>query len=219
MAGEETDLYGIMPGTQIGVEAKLKPNLQVIFQAMPQSLQAPGPHHYVILVPWAPAEYIDLVGRLKIGLIHAAHFEMKRFFKAFRYRHEHVSPCWVPDVEVKGMKAGIRAPLQLTKWKLGSVKLGLLGTERGYLTLHDFKEHDIQIQRWIASGWLEADGKVISNGRKVTKYLIMEDKNPPHLRYHDVAEALKENACTASAATKISARPKRTSSASGPGRS
>lgn len=216
IAGEETDRHGIAPGTQIGVEAKLKPNLAVIYQALPRSPMADGPDHYAVLVPYAPREYLELLSRLKIGLIHPALFEMKRFFKAFRFRHEHAKRCWVPDCEVPEMAAGIRAPVQLTPWKFASIKLGLLGMERGYLTSHDFKEAGVSIQRWRACGWIEPDGKIVSNGRKVTRFLVMEDKNPPHMRYHAVTEALqKEKACTALAAASPSPRPPRASGTRG----
>lgn len=63
-------------------------------------------------------------------------------------------PDWVPDVI-----AGDSAPVSLTPWKIGAIKLVVTLQRRGYLTRQDFAHFKISMSRWTQSGWLIKDGQ------------------------------------------------------------
>lgn len=62
-------------------------------------------------------------------------------------------PDWVPDVA-----AGASAPVALTPWKVGAIKLVITLSRRGYLTRQDFKHFDVSMSRWTQERWLVKDG-------------------------------------------------------------
>jgi len=63
-------------------------------------------------------------------------------------------PDWVPDVV-----AGASAPVALTPWKIGAIKLVVTLDRRGYLTRGDFKHFEISMSRWTQEKWLVKDGR------------------------------------------------------------
>lgn len=62
-------------------------------------------------------------------------------------------PDYVPDVG-----AGNSAPVALTHWKIGAIKLVITLQRRGYLTRQDFAHFQISISRWTQEKWLVRDG-------------------------------------------------------------
>jgi hypothetical protein len=64
-----------------------------------------------------------------------------------------ISRYQIPEY-VSDVIAGKSAPTQLTKWKIGAMKLAILLENTGYLTRLDFKRHQIDIRRWIAERWI-----------------------------------------------------------------
>jgi hypothetical protein len=63
-------------------------------------------------------------------------------------------PDYVPDVV-----AGASAPVALTSWKIGAIKLVILLGRRGYLTRADFVHFRISMSRWTQERWLTKDGQ------------------------------------------------------------
>ncbi|MDC9825664.1 hypothetical protein PRN20_18170 [Devosia sp. ZB163] len=63
-------------------------------------------------------------------------------------------PDWVPDVV-----AGDTAPVALTPWKVGAIKLVVTLQRRGYLTRQDFAHFKISMSRWTQQRWLVKDGQ------------------------------------------------------------
>ena len=62
-------------------------------------------------------------------------------------------PDCVPDVS-----AGNSAPVALTHWKIGAIKLVNILHRRGYLTGQDFAHFRISMSRWTQEKWLVRDG-------------------------------------------------------------
>jgi hypothetical protein len=65
---------GLGVGEQIGIQAKLQPNLEVLYQSLPRAhghrlgspLAEEGPNYYAILVPFASPEFVTVANRLGI---------------------------------------------------------------------------------------------------------------------------------------------------------
>lgn len=161
-------------GYQIGIEAKLALNLDVINQAIEQHggwmAVAEGPDTRAVLVPGGTAKLghiCDYVGLVVIVMQSAMNYSRPRFYpalpeKADQWRgsddwHEwcptkrHTLPEYVPDVA-----AGASAPIQLTDWKIKAIKLAVLLEKRGHVSREDFKHLSLDHRRWIANEWLVA---------------------------------------------------------------
>lgn len=191
VAGDNAN--GFRPGDQIGVQAKLRDSVEVLAQALPHSGKI-GPHYYAVLVPSCTYEFEKVASRLEIGVIRGLDLDGARgarFFGRSRWKfQDHGQRCWVPEVEVEGMRGGRKGPEQLTPWKMKAVKLCMLAEERGYLTSRDFREVEVSLERWIQKRWLVPYDKMTINGRAVKRYVLNNAANPPHLRYGAVTDAL-----------------------------
>lgn len=165
-------------GAQIGVEAKLRLNAKVVLQAAeesnPYAATYPGPDFRAVLVPDGGGFELALVcHRLGITVLKMRHGEETSYHRAKFHPdlpsgtgwnddswHECCPakrlavPDWVPDVA-----AGASAPLALTAWKIGAIKLVITLAKRGYLTRQDFVHFKVSMSRWTQGRWLKKDGK------------------------------------------------------------
>lgn len=156
-------------GTQIGVQAKLKFNMKVLAQSIPDSWddwRGTGPDYRAVLVPehnvthericaalglkmiarqsrsWGPPEFSP-------GLDMAA-----SWCGGWHYwspAKHHVLPEFVPDVT-----AGASGPVQLTKWKIAALRIVATLDVRGHVTRQDFRNYGVDPRRWTGpGGWLK----------------------------------------------------------------
>ncbi|MBJ6986921.1 hypothetical protein [Devosia sp. MC521] len=163
-------------GMQIGVEAKLKLNAKVISQVAEglHSFTAsfPQPDCRAVLVPDGVGmdlkNVCDLLGITVITVY--AHRLSDKFRPALPRLSDRLwghddwfercpaarltLPDWVPDV-----RAGDSAPVALTPWKIGAIKLAITLEMRGYLTRRDFTHFKLSMARWSQEKWLIKDGK------------------------------------------------------------
>ena len=179
-------------GFQIGVQAKLKLNTDVINQAIEDGhsyrAESPGPDCRAVLVPWGDGGGLSKICAYagltiirvaapgpvdKYVAMYAKTFEPplptkknpswgEHWFEQAPLRR-HELPEYVPDVA-----AGASAPLQLTDWKISAMKIAVTLERRGHVTRQDFKHHGIDYRRWIAPGygWLvAADGRYTRGDR------------------------------------------------------
>ena len=167
-------------GMQIGVEAKLKLNAKVVAQAAEDGshyrVAGAGPDCRAVLIPEGVgmdlADVCSLIGVTVIRMRHgdnARHYSTRfhpelpklsgNYWDAGEW-HERCPvkrldvPDWVPDV-----RAGDSAPVALTHWKIGAIKLVITMEKRGYLTRQDFAHFKISMSRWTQERWLVKDGK------------------------------------------------------------
>lgn len=61
-------------------------------------------------------------------------------------------PGHVPQID-----AGIPAPVRLTEWKEGAIKIQCLLEVRGFVTRSDFRELKVSMSRWTQERWLKPD--------------------------------------------------------------
>lgn len=161
-------------GFQIGIQAKLKLNAQVIAQAIERnrgwSAEQPGPDYRAVLVPFDRTGHFEAIAAyIGITIIRVRPRQDRygpRFYPKlpagthayFDAWHEQITlrrhplPEYIPDV-----RAGASAPLRLTPWKIAGIKIAVTLEIRGFVTRADFKAHGIDHRRWIAAGegWLQ----------------------------------------------------------------
>lgn len=182
-AGWDVLLVRSSDGFQIGIEAKLKLNINVVNQAIEHghmySITSAGPDCRAVLVPsceengfsticghigitvirchpenrWGNSIFTPALPRLKAG------YGEDWFELCPTKRHR--LPEYIPDVA-----AGASAPLQLTEWKINAIKLVIILERRGFVTRADFKHLGIDHRRWLSSEWLR-----VENGRWVAANL------------------------------------------------
>jgi hypothetical protein len=193
VAGESVP--GFKPGDQIGVQAKLFANAAVLYQALPRGPTQQGPHYYATLTPAPDRTFQELASRLRITTLFGSALHGGREFSFRRYtwhRHHPFKPCWVPACEVEGLRGGMKGPTQLTEWKQSAIQLCVLGEDRGYLLGRDFKEKGVSIGRWLTNGWIRAGEVVLEGGKRVKRYYIVRENNPPHIKHATVTAAMRK---------------------------
>lgn len=163
-------------GFQIGVQAKLRFNAEVLSQALEErgayAATRPAPDCRAVLVPSGEARGLHrIAGYIGITILQVngppprgvmwPAFSPYLPDEARSYTGDdwyewapaqrHRLPEYVPDVE-----AGASAPLQLTQWKIAAIKIAVTLESRGYVTRADFKAAGIDHRRWIAreTQWL-----------------------------------------------------------------
>lgn len=192
-------------GLQIGIEAKMRLNADVITQAMETDCASAygraGPDCRAVLVPESTAGFGAIAKVLGITILtlqrshaysdqrrviypwlpcerdpHARSWVWERDWFDLCPIERHKLPEYVPDVA-----AGASAPVQLTNWKIKAIKVCILLRRRGLVTRADFKHLQLDYRRWVAAGWL-AGGQ---GGLVIGPYA------PPFLEQHpDVAKKI-----------------------------
>jgi len=173
-AGWDILLVRDADGFQIGIQAKLKFNLAVLHQVIETSVgkwsSGVGPDCRAVLIPEGEGRlgsigaYLCLTTievRAPSEILRKPSFSPElpddkngwrsRWFEMAPTKREAL-PAYVPDC-----KAGDKAPLQLTDWKIKALKLAVLLEQNGSVTRADFKHLDLDHRRWLAAQWLTLD--------------------------------------------------------------
>lgn len=157
-------------GVQIGVQAKLRFNMDVLSQAVEQgwsSWSQEGPDFRAVLVESGGKS--GVCAALGLAVLMPDH-HWHHYNGSFRFHPElpkrpgwdngwwyanptkrHTLPEYIPDVV-----AGASGPVQLTRWKIRALRLVATLELRGYITRADFGLCGIDHRRWVnESDWLE----------------------------------------------------------------
>lgn len=155
-------------GTQIGVQAKLKFNMKVLTQAVPDNFahwHDQGPDYRAVLVPDFDHSHAQLCAALGLMLIAREQrgWGGNGFTPSLNLDHRNGGwhywnpkqrcelPEFVPDVI-----AGSSAPVQLTKWKIAALRIIALLEVNGHVTRADFRNLLLDPRRWVGpNGWLK----------------------------------------------------------------
>lgn len=188
-------------GDQVGVQAKLRANVEVLDQAIARSrTPQTGPNVRAVLVPSANATFRYVASRLDLHVFDGhwigarssgATFEPAASFLQRAPRSEARRPCWTPPVEIH-TPAGVPNPRSITPWKVGACLLCRKLRDVGYLTRSDF------VAAGVSPGfWLNAQGRRPSllvasekDGR-VVRYRQRPGVVLPDEEYPEVVEALR----------------------------
>ncbi|WP_192242895.1 hypothetical protein [Mesorhizobium silamurunense] len=180
--GYDILLVRVEDGLQIGVEAKLRLNAEVVVQALEDwgyNAMAAAPDFRAALVPSTRCGkgFSEICSKLGITVIRMRHPDDEYGLRGWR------PPAFAPDLPDKRLNeywggrerdwydwcpatrlelpeyipdvaAGASAPVALTQWKIRAIKLMIILERRGYVTKADFKHVQIDHSRWTR-GWLE----------------------------------------------------------------
>lgn len=196
-------------GDQVAVEAKLRPSIKVLEQALPPDVrggcrdECPSADFYVIVVPHRGGVYaLQTVARaLGINVVSANPrrpddddddrnaFELT--FGRFRVphtrwrRHLRDGPrLWTPPAPVD-VEAGVPSPSSVTPWKVEAVRL-CLELQGQAITTRAFAKRGLSHRTFLERGWLETTGR---DGRHQL-YRLTDAADRPDRKYPEVTESL-----------------------------
>lgn len=186
-AGWDILLVRKTDGFQIGIQAKLKFNVDVVTQALEDgytyAIKGPGPDCRAVLVPEDDVQrgigkickYLgvtvvrmrNLTGLdVRYNSMFSPYLPDKDGWLAQDDWHElaPLTRCTLPEY-VPDVVAGSPSPIQLTEWKIKALKLAVLIEERGFVTRADFAHLSLDHRRWVTLGWLKiTEGKFLPDG-------------------------------------------------------
>ena len=156
-------------GTQIGIQAKLKFNMKVLHQCLPDCWDHwhdRGPDYRAVLVPERDSMHEGICAALGLTLFtpsgrnypgYPAEFtpglNMENWNGGWHYwspKERETLPEFVPDVI-----AGASGPVQLTTWKIAALRIVATLDVRGFVTRQDFRSYGVDPRRWTGpGGWL-----------------------------------------------------------------
>lgn len=193
-------------GDQVAVEAKLRPSMRVLVQALPPDgvLESPSADFYVIVVPdrGGVHDLRRVVNRLdaEINVVAANPQRPNSYSSRSPFGWTFGSECrehdrwrrhirngprlWTPPVPVE-VEAGVPSPSSVTPWKVAAVRL-CLDLQGKRLTTRTFKERGLSHRTFMDRGWLEQVGR---DGRHIL-YRLTDAEDRPDRKYPEVTEAL-----------------------------
>ncbi len=198
-------LVRVDDGFQVGIQAKLRLNTDVVSQAIEEyagySADRAGPDCRAVLVPSDQqggfTRICRYIGLTIIYVQSDAEIEKTRHYghkpKVFEpglpggkygtddnewYEWAPAKRHDLPDY-VPDVVAGSPAPVQLTGWKIAAIKIAIVMEKRGYLVRADFKHINIDHRRWLASGngWLIVDGGVYVASAAFPDFKLQHPRN------------------------------------------
>ena len=153
-------------GTQIGVQAKMKFNMAVLQQTIESgsaAWQRSGPDYRAILLPknFGADTICGALGITAISASTGIRDEIRFYPDLNLDRHARGWHYWNPERRIElpeyipDVPAGASGPVQLTRWKIGALRIAATAEIRGYVVMADFKRYGIDPRRWTdPGGWL-----------------------------------------------------------------
>lgn len=200
-------LREIPRGYQVGVDAKLRANVEVLDQAVGRMDLLRRPDEAAVLVPEAGRPFRQLAGRLGLRVFTLAHCAAGRLDCGVRrapaaidrkriepaesrcdpIRSADHEPLPVPPFALQS-GGGRPHPRVLSPWRVAALRLCLRMRDAGFLTREDFKDQGMRVDRWVNPRWVESDG------RKPAKYTPAEhwELDGPHIGYERELEVLRQ---------------------------
>ena len=187
-------------GEQAGVEAKQRPNVDVLYQAVRTPEHRAGPAVHAVLVPSASEAFAWVAEELRVAVVEGWRFipeETRHFYREpvlvrdalfdRTPRWNHPTPAWEPEVEVL-QPAGVPGPRRVTPWKIAAVKLCFRIRAEGSVRRADVLRDPVLGGSWSlwAQRWLDPIGR---DGR-ASIYGPRPGAKLPDEMYPRLAEAL-----------------------------
>lgn len=192
-----TDRPDFLNDTQVGVQAKLCANVDVLEQA---TVAGPRqPRFRMVLVRRASEQFLYLAQRLKLCVAvlevqrnawgrksqwqrHAQGFALYGWMEPYESKQQLTLPSVVTD-----LVAGGPAPKQLTPWREKALAICRILQDKGTVTTADFKKIGIDWRRWDGL-WLARDG---AEGRHI-RFVAKPGAILPIDGWEEISKALAE---------------------------
>jgi hypothetical protein len=187
-------------GTQIGIQAKLKFNMKVLGQSLPDCWDHwhdRGPDYRAVLVPERDGTHEAICACLGLMMFTPSPrgyaYDGKEFGPGLDMDHSvgwhYWSPlqrCKLPEF-VPDVVAGASGPVQLTDWKVAALRVVATLELQGYVTREDFRRLKVDPRRWTGpSGWLKPGSE---RGQFVRGALDFDQQHP--VVYAQVLESVR----------------------------
>lgn len=192
-------------GLQVGIQAKLRANFDVLNQArIPWPWQTvTGPDVRAILIPRAPVGFASLATTgLGLWVI-----EAEDYMEGSSASHCWATPgaafrslcssaplakttqrCWLPPF-VPAVPAGVPSPRQVTKWRVRAIALCDRLRAQGYVTRRDFKDLKLSLQLWLQPRAGKPAWLIQERGTRPARFLAMPGVELPDVGYKNATPA------------------------------
>jgi hypothetical protein len=188
------DLLIVLPnGEQIGVQAKLRPNVTVIAQALVRmDARAKGPDVHAVLIPKRNEDLRKICAEIGILVLLGDMLTGKRDGAAYLRREVSRAPrkvhlpgrCWIPPY-VPDLPAGVPAPRVCSPWKVGAARACAELRAEGSITAARIAELGAgSMSTWRR--WLTA----VPGTRRPTRYRAMLHAVLPDREFPEVSAGL-----------------------------
>lgn len=196
-----TEKYPFKIGDQIGIEAKLKPNVKVLSQIIEKMSDHKGPNWIATLTPYITEEFASVSKFLRISNIFAfdkANDPVSQQKNKLRSTFKHFSninrkfykvPLWVPDYEID-IEAGAASPKSVSPWKVKAVEfvININKNKNGLMTSQDFRDYGVgNYQTWLDRGWIKYSG--MKDG-KHKLWIFTKHPERPDLRWPEITKSI-----------------------------
>lgn len=174
-------------GFQVGIQAKLRANVEVLDQAA-EGWEWPGgyprgPDVRAVLVPEASNSFRRLARLLRVAVLHAGESPGSlRLAVECADRTETKQRCWLPPF-VPAVPAGVPSPRQVTKWRVRAIALCERLRANGYVTRRDFKEMKLSLQIWLQPRAGKPAWLVQERGTRPARFIARPGVNLPDVGY------------------------------------
>lgn len=160
------DMILVAPETeeQIGVQAKLRPNLEVLGQAIVAPRRR-TPDVIAVLVPNIPRYFGEVALGLRMGIFTPVGIRSgvgPLWMLAHGPRRDVVAGrCWVPPAGIEvAIPAGVPSPRTISPWKIAAARLCIRLRAGETLTRSDFASAGVRVDNWIrAKQVVRVDGE------------------------------------------------------------
>lgn len=165
-------------GIQIGIEAKLRCNLDVVAQAVPFGLRAYKtvlrPHYIGVLVPRISSPLRTVCAALRLHVWDHKWITLtKNLSAALRPRDNYLIDApriELPEVAIQ-TSAGCPSPKTMSGWRINALRACILLETKGYLTRADIIAAGCDPARWTQY-WMMPDGDEMgANNRRIKRYV------------------------------------------------
>lgn len=198
--GYDMLLFSKIDEVQIGVQAKLKNNLQVIYQILDNTenmnlkLKRIGPHYRAILSPEIDGRYRMLCRRL--GIAHFNPYDaimidipdfgwrIKPFYES--PLQPHIQRHTRPELKLND-SPGKSSPKNLSTWRVAAIKAMVIYYKQSYITSSQLRELGINPSSF--DQWFYLSKEKIGRCRKM---VLKEDGYTPIIGYEKEFTQLKE---------------------------
>lgn len=176
----------IQTGFQIGVEAKLRPSIELLAQLARHRRELNRPNAALALLPRWPSKTYRIVANELDADVRSPPAESERDWPLRPVYRFGLGTLSLPAIVPNG-SGGVPNPSPLTPWREKALRMCIRLRERGEVTTKDFRELRINHSRWVQAGWILHKGKL---GRRYRYVPNLDHPRFPDRGWEQEREAL-----------------------------